>query len=93
MKELPLSPTLATYLSYCKEHEDAIFFRVKREEKWESLALSELTPEEWGEKVAGLFTQGRTPCRVLSEEEVKERIKNDQRKSQAHDENSNLRRT
>lgn len=72
--------TLAAWLWYVRHHQDRIFIREKNKDgKWDSLSLSEITPEQWGKRVAQWLEGGHLPVRVLTEEEQK------QRKQQAMD--------
>jgi hypothetical protein len=65
--------TLAEWLWYTRHHQDRIFVREKNKDgKWDSLSLSEITPEQWGKHVAKWLEEGRLPVRVLTEAEQKQ---------------------
>lgn len=58
---------------YTRHHQDRIFVREKNKDgKWDSIALSEITPEQWAKHVAKWLDHGHLPIRVLTEEEVEQ---------------------
>lgn len=58
---------LAEWFWRLREYENEIFVRQLRDGKYETLSLTELTPEEWGEKVAGFLNKGLLPVRIRRE--------------------------
>lgn len=56
---------LAEYLWFCRHWEHVIFFRAQREGKWTNVALADLTPQEFGEKLARLLEENRLPIRAF----------------------------
>lgn len=62
--------TLFEFLWYLKRWEDGIYVKVKRNDKDKILALVELNPKEWAEKVSEFIEYGAIPSRVLENWEV-----------------------
>ena len=67
MKPPEQPKNLSEYLWYCRYYEKQIYFRVQRNGKFESLSLADLTPQEYGEKLAILIEAGRLPAHILGE--------------------------
>jgi hypothetical protein len=68
--------TLAEWLWYTRYHQDRIFVREQdKDGKFGSMALSTITPEQWGKHVARWLNEGHIPVRVLTEEEVEQNKK------------------
>lgn len=56
-------------LTYVREHGDSIYVRARVDGKMSTVALNDLTPEEWTNTVLEFMKKGITPARVLKEEE------------------------
>lgn len=66
----PAEPqNLAEWLWYVRRYESGIFVRVRRDERWQSLSLAQLTPQEWGEQVGDMLERGVLPVRLLEPQE------------------------
>jgi hypothetical protein len=58
---------LEELLAYLRKHEGQIFVLEQTAPgNWESIALSELSPELWAEHVARFIKEGRAPVRMKS---------------------------
>jgi hypothetical protein len=66
--------TLEEWLWYVRYHQDRIFVReMNVDGKWDSLSLSEITPEQWGKHVARWLDNNHIPVRLLTDEEQQQR--------------------
>lgn len=64
--------TLEEYLWYCREYEEDIYFRARRGDLWENVSMADLSPREYGEKLARLLMQDRLPVRIKRDYEIGE---------------------
>lgn len=66
--------TLEDWLWYTIHHQDRIFVREQdKDGKWDSIALSKITPEKWAKHVARWLEDGHLPVRVLTKAEQKQK--------------------
>jgi hypothetical protein len=64
--------SLAEWLWRLKRYESGIYVRVKAPDGFLTISLADLSPKEWGEKVAGFLETGALPVRVKEPEEMQD---------------------
>lgn len=66
-EEIDNPKTLTEWLIRLKKYEADIFIREMKDGRWGSVALSELSPEKWGEYVGRWLEENRLPVRIIRE--------------------------